>query len=167
MRYPIMIVALTLALGASAMAQGTSPIKVNSINVAPTSFKAGDSVTVTIQLENTRATSYGCAGMQAAVYAFKAEPYTTTNEVWRATQPVASPMAANEKRIVTFTTKWTVPNVDAPTFSLLAWSPACAPDEFGQSLVLKINKSCVYSYTPSFQRVRLPATATRPLLKQR
>jgi hypothetical protein len=168
MKHLPLVVALGLVFSANAMAQGTSPIKVNSISVSPTNFKAGDSVTVTLQLENTRASGYGCAGMQASIHAFKAEPYTVTNQVWNATQAVGGAMAANEKRNVTFTTRWNVPNVDAPTWHLMAWSPACPPDEFGQNAVLKIGKSCTYTATPTIRLLRLPPQQLHmPMMKKR
>ena len=151
--------ALLLAFGTYAVAQGTSPVKVSSVSVSPTSFKAGDNVTITVQLENISASPYGCVGgayFKVAVYVFKASPYTVTNQIWSADQVLTTPLAAHERRTVTLTTKWSVPNLDTPSFHVMAWSPVCAPDEFGQNAVLTINKTCVYSYTPTIQFIRAP-----------
>jgi hypothetical protein len=157
-------VLLSLLVGVSLMAQGASPVKVTGISVSPSTFKAGDVVTVTVTLANGSTSSYGCAGLQVQVYLYKASPYTVTNQIWHASQPVASPMAGGETRAVTLSAKWTVPNIDTPTFHIMAWGPVCAPHEFGQNAVLKVDKTCVYVYrrtidfTPRAPIPRLPRT---------
>jgi hypothetical protein len=155
----VLVVCLTMLFAVSALAQGTSPVKVSSISVSPTSFKAGDNVTITAKLENTSANSYGCTGtthFAVSVYVFKAAPYTVTNQVWHATQALPTALAGRERRTVTLTTRWPVGSLDTPSYHIMAWSPVCAPDEFGQSTVLTIPKTCVYQYTPRFQMMRRP-----------
>jgi hypothetical protein len=155
----IFVVCLALLFAVSALAQGTSPVKVSSISVSPTNFKAGDNVTITTQLENTSANSYGCTGgayFAVSVYVFKAAPYTVANQVWQATQALPTALAGHERRTVALTTRWPVGSLDTPSYHIMAWSPVCAPDEFGQSTVLTIPKTCVYSYTPRFEIIRRP-----------
>jgi hypothetical protein len=163
-------IALLMAFGTFAMAQGTSPVKIVSVSVSPTSFKAGDAVTVTVQIENTAATPYGCVGagfFKVAAYVFKAAPHTVTNQVWSAEQALTTPLAAHERRTVALTTKWTVPNIDTPSFQVVAWSPVCAPDEFGQNAVITIGKSCVYSYSPALTLIRMPLRERLPMMIKR
>jgi hypothetical protein len=168
MRYIGLAAVLSLAMGAQGMAQGTSPIKVNSISVSPTSFKAGDQVTITIQLKNEGTRSYGCGSFEASVSIFKTKPYTVTNRVWDASQAVTSPMAAGAVQNVTFTSKWTVPNINTTSFHIMAWSPLCAPDEFGQNTIIEIGKECVYKYQPRFEFLARPIKPLRkaPLIKK-
>jgi hypothetical protein len=154
-----------MVLGAAfAVAQGTSAIKVTGISVSPTSLKAGAVATITVNLKNEGVAAYGgCAGASVAVYIFKDQPYTVTNQVWQAQQALGSAMAPGSTRPITFTAKWTVPAGDVPTYHIMAWSPVCAPDEFGQTSVLKLNKACVYQYTPKFEMMRLPIRERLPI----
>jgi len=147
------ILCLLLLLGATAFA-GDSPVEVTSISLSPTSFKAGDTVTVTVKIKNTATNPYACVGgvfFRVEVHVFKAEPYTVANRVWTATQPLTTPLAAGEIRTVTLASKWTVPNIDTPTFHFQAWGPLCGSDEFGGLAVLKVNKVCVYQYKPHLE----------------
>jgi hypothetical protein len=162
-------ICMTLSLAALALAQGTSPVKVTSIAVAPASFKAGDAVTITVQVENSATRPYGCVGtpyFQVSVNIFKAEPYTTTNMIWQGEQALTTPLAAGERRTVTLSMRWTVPNLDVSSFHVTAWSPLCAPDEFGQFAKVIINKSCVYTYQPRLEIIRTPIRDLQILRKK-
>jgi hypothetical protein len=160
----VVVAVLVMVLGAAiAVAQGTSPIKVTGISVSPTSFNAGNAVTITVKLKNGGTASYGCAGTTVAVYIFKDQPYTVTNQVWQAQQPLGAAMAAGSTRSITFTAKWTVPAGDTPTYHIMAWSPVCAPDEFGQNSVVKINRTCVYKYVPKYELVRMSVRDRLPI----
>jgi hypothetical protein len=155
----VLVVCLSLPFAVSALAQGTSPVKINSISVSPANFKAGDNVTITTQLENTSPNTYGCVGgayFSVSVYVFKATPYTVANQVWHGSQALPSALAGRERRTVTLTTRWPVGAVDTPSYHIMAWSPVCAPDEFGQNTILTIPKVCVYSYQPRFEFARRP-----------
>ena len=119
------------------VAQGTSPVKVTSITLSPTTCDPGDIVTVTITLHNTSANPYNCGGMMAGISAFKATPYSVANRIWQAQQPVTS-FAAGEQRNVTFTTKFTVP-ANLVELHFQARGPVCPPNEFPhqKNLVLR------------------------------
>ncbi|MBN1196602.1 MAG: hypothetical protein JXA62_04275 [Candidatus Aminicenantes bacterium] len=155
-------VACLFLLVTSVVAQGTSSLKVTDITLSPTTFKAGDLVTVKITLRNDTSATYGCSGMEAVVYAFKAKPFTVSNQLWQAKQGVA-PMAAGATKEVTFSTKFTVPSGNYPVLYFLAWSPVCAPDEFGQTAQLEVDQECVYRFHPRMLWVR-PIHA-RPIKK--
>jgi hypothetical protein len=162
------ILCFGLLLGATVLAQGTSPVKVTGISVSPTTFKAGDTVTVTVKLHNTATKPYDCVGgghFAVSVYVFKASPYTVANQVWSASQPLTTPLGAGENRTVTLSTKWTVPNIDTSTFHFMAWSPVCAPDEFGQTATLKVNRECVYRYHALFEFKRVPLKSLQAMPK--
>jgi hypothetical protein len=158
MKYIGLVAILLFAFSVPVMAQGTSPVAVTGISVSPDTFKAGDQVTVTIRLKNNGTRSYGCSSFKASVYIFKAAPYTTTNQVWQASQALPSPMAAGATQSVTFTSKWLVPNANPSSYHVMAWSPVCAPDEFGQSSVIEIDRECVYKYSPlrTIRQIREP-----------
>lgn len=148
---------MLLLIGGIAMAQ--SPIKVNGVSLSPTSFAAGDAVAITVNLENAGTTSYGCVGgafFKLWVPIYKAASFTTANQIWSGEAALTSPMAPGEKRSITLSTTWTVPNLDVPAFHFQAWGPVCAPDEFGNTATLKVNRSCVYKYQPIFQWVKKP-----------
>lgn len=150
---------VALACSGLALAQGTSPVKVTGITVSPTSVQAGTNVTISVNLKNEGTAAYGCVGsewMKAAVYIFKAQPYTVDNQIWQGSQALTANLAPGESKRVTLAAKWTVPNLDIPTFHIMAWSPVCAPDEFGQSAVLKLNKACVWRALPKFEFVKMP-----------
>lgn len=160
------MVALAIAcliVPALLFAQGTSPIKVAGISISPASVAAGGRVTITAKLQNTATRTYGCTGpnFNAAVYVFKADQYTTVNQVFATTQST-TPFTAGETRSVTFPTPWTVPAGNVETYHILVWSPLCAPDEFGQTGVLKLRRSCTYSaptlvlVNPALRVPRLP-----------
>ncbi len=149
-RQTAVISCLLLLLGATAFA-GDSSVQVTSISVSPTTFKAGDVVTVTVKLKNISANPYTCIGGQfykVTVNVFKAEPYTVANRIWTTTQPLTVPMPGGATQTVTLAQKWTVPNIDTPTYHFQAWGPLCGSDEFGGMAVLKVNKVCVYQYKP-------------------
>jgi len=130
---------------AALAAQGTSPIKVTAIKMSPTTFKAGESVMLTVTLWNGSKSKYGCSGMKAVIYAFKGKPYTVTNQIWKA-EELVGPMAGGEKRDVTFSTKFTAPAANYPKLHFMAWSPVCAPDEFGQNAILVVGQECYYRF---------------------
>ncbi|HDP94999.1 MAG TPA: hypothetical protein ENN40_06530 [Candidatus Aminicenantes bacterium] len=155
-------VACLFLLVTSVVAQGTSSVKVTDISLSPTTFKAGDLVTVKVTLRNEATATYGCNGMEAAVYAFKAKPFTVSNQLWQAKQGVA-PMTAGATKEVTFSAKFTVPSGDYPVLYFMAWSPVCAPDEFGQTAQLEVNQECVYRFRPRMMWIR-PIHA-RPIRK--
>jgi hypothetical protein len=118
-------------------AQGMSPVQVTSITLSPTTCDPGDIVTVTITLHNISSQPYNCNGMKAEIYAFKATPYTVTNRIWQAMQPVTS-FAAGEQRNVTFATKFMVP-ANLVELHFQARGPVCPPHEFPhqRNLVLR------------------------------
>jgi hypothetical protein len=118
-------------------AQGSSPIQVNQITLNPSTFKAGDAVSVTVALKNTSTATYGCSGYKMSLNVFKAEPFTVTNEIWSAAQALNTPMAPGETRSVTFAAKFPAPNSSFPVITFQVWSPICGPDEFGQVAYLK------------------------------
>jgi hypothetical protein len=143
-----------MLVGTAAAAQGSSPVQVTGITVSPTTFKGGDQVTITVSLANTSSKPYGCVGTPynaVSVYIFKAEAHITTNLVWQNTQVLPGVLAAGERKTVTLSTRWPVPASDVAEWQIVAWSPICAPDEFGQQAVLKIGKECMYRYTPRIQ----------------
>ncbi len=146
-------IALVLS-GTVAMAQGSSPVEVTGITVSPATFKGGDQVTLTVSLKNTSTNPYGCVGTPynaVTIYVFKAEPHTTANLVWQNTHALPGVLAGGERKTVTIAARWPVPATDVPEWQIVAWSPVCAPDEFGQRAVLKIGKECMYHYTPRLQ----------------
>lgn len=145
----------TLAVSAlPLLAQGTSPVKVTGITVAPANLPAGTQATFTVALENAGTKAYGCVGtpgFAVTVYVFKAKPYTTANLVWQGSQSLAAPLNLGERRSVVLATKWTVPATStASTLYVMAWSPVCAPDEFGQNAQIKLEQECVYTFHPRF-----------------
>lgn len=136
------------------LAQGSSPVKVTGITVAPASLPAGTQATFTVALQNLGTKAYGCVGtpgFAVHVYVFKAQPYTTTNLVWQGSQTLATPLNPGERRSVALAAKWTVPAAStAPTLYVMAWSPVCAPDEFGQNAQIKLDQECIYKFQPAF-----------------
>lgn len=153
MRFPSRLCAVAL-LALPLCAQGTSPIKVTNISVTPTNLPAGTQATFSVTLENSSNKAYGCVGnpgFAVTIYVFKAQPYTTANLVWQGTQALTSPMNPGERRNVTLSTKWTVPAAHtAPTLFVVAWSPVCAPDEFGQNTQIRLEQECIYTFQPRF-----------------
>jgi len=161
--------ALCVFVAGLVMAQGTSPVKVNRITVTPAQFKIGTTLSFSIEIENTSTSAYGCVNgtyFKAFLHAFKATPYHISNLLWETSQPITANLAPNEKRTVTFTEKWTVPNIATDKFIFLAGSPICAPDEFNQSLALTFYQTCSYAalatIRPEFIRI-----AVKDILKKK
>lgn len=136
------------------LAQGSSPVKVTGITVTPASLPAGTQATFTVALQNAGTKAYGCVGtpgFAVHVYVFKAQPYTTTNLVWQGSQALTTPLNPGERRSITLATPWTVPPATtAPTLYVTAWSPVCAPDEFGQNAQIKLEQECIYKFQRTF-----------------
>ena len=135
---------LLLILPALSMAQGSSPVKVTKIMVNPNSFKAGNTISFSIEIQNTSTSSYGCSGAKVSIHIYKATPYTVSNRVWHTEQPFSATMAPGEKKTVSFSGKWRVPNFCPNQFIVLAKGTICAPDEFDQSKADTFSKTCVY-----------------------
>jgi hypothetical protein len=143
----LLIVGLFLTVNFG-LAQGMSPVNVNKITVSPLPFKVGERVTISLELENTATGNYGCVGgvyYKAFIHIFKAKPFTVDNVVWETSQALTAPFRPGEKRTVTFTSTWTVPNTETINYFFSCGSPVCAPDEFGQHLVVTYYRSCVYN----------------------
>jgi len=149
---------LLLLLPASVHSQGQSPLTVTGISFSPATFKPGDDVSVTITLRNPSTQRYGCTGMSAAIQVFHRQPYTVYHLIWRAEQATA-PMAAGESRNVTFSQRFTVPRANHPQLFFNAWSPMCAPDEFGRASEFVVGQECVYTHIPHLPR---PMRQIRP-----
>jgi hypothetical protein len=160
-----LVAGLAVVVASQVMAQGTSPVQVSSVSLAPTSFKAGTSVTFTVVLQNGPA-AYGATGCVGSPYFGVTVNVTdaSNNLVWHGYQALTSPLAAGERRTVPVTSAWMVPSSDTASYTVVAWSPMCGSDEFGQTAVLTIGKSCMYSYTPAFKFTpRVPKSElTRP-----
>lgn len=140
------------------MAQGTSPVKVNKITTSPASFKAGNTVSISIEIENTARSNYGCVGeacFQIFVQIFKARPPIMTNFLFETTLSLNAALSAGEKKTITFPARWVVPNIDTDKFIFNATGPICAPDEFGQMLSKTFLKSCSYSATSTIELIRI------------
>lgn len=148
-RRTIGVCIVLLILPAMLLAQ----VKVTRITISPTSVAAGASVAISVTLQNN--STVGCSG-SLAVFVYNAEPYSATGEVWRATQPLA-PFAAGETRAVPISTPWVVPVGDVDSYHIMAISGVCGSDEFGQSAVLKLRKTCTYTSLPL-----LPGPKIRP-----
>lgn len=147
--YILLILLLwTLTIPELGMAQGASPVKVNKITVTPDTFKTGDTLTITVDIENTSKSAYGCVGgpyFKVFLNVFKATPFTVSNQLWTTNQALNTPLNPGEKRSITFTSKWTVSNIDTDKFILQAGSPICAPDEFNQTASRTFSRSCTYT----------------------
>lgn len=135
------------------LAQGTSPVAVTGISINPATVSPGTNVTITVNLRNGATTTYGCSGGALTVYVFKGDQDTTVNQVFSASVGV-SPLPSGVTSNVPIPTQWTVPAGDVPSYRIVAWSPTCAPDEFGQRAALTLRRSCTYSATPL---LKLPA----------
>lgn len=149
-------------------AQGTSPVRVNKISVSPSSFKAGDRLTITIEIENTSRSRYGCVGgayFKAFLSIYKAEPFTVSNRLWETDQTLRANLRPGEKRTVTFASRWTVPSMNYEKYIFNATGPICAPDEFGRSAKKEYVSSCTYS--SPMPLLRLPKVATKDLIKKK
>lgn len=157
-RRTIGVCIVLLILPAMLLAQGMSALKITRITISPASVAAGARVAISLNVQNTSTATYGCSGGNSAfvVQVFNAEPYRATGQVWRATQPLA-PFAAGETRAVPISTPWLVPVGDAAIYHILAYSGVCGSDEFGQSAVLKLRKTCTYTSLPT-----LPGPKIRP-----
>jgi hypothetical protein len=138
----------SLAVPNLGIAQGTSPVKVNKITVTPATFKIGNNLTITVEIENTSRSTYGCVGgtyFKVFLSVFKATPFHVSNQLWTTNQPLTTALNPGEKRSITFTSKWTVPNIDTDKFIFHAGGPICAPDEFNQTASRTFSRSCTYS----------------------
>jgi len=139
---------VSLMIASSGLAQGISPIRVNKITVTPATFKAGDRLKITIEIENTASVTYGCVGdrwFHAYVGVYKNTPFNTTNRIWNTEVRLTTPLRAGEKRGVRFLSDWDVPKIETDKFIFLAWGPVCAPDEFGMQTQKTYIRSCSYS----------------------
>jgi hypothetical protein len=151
----LIMAALCFFVTGLVMAQGTSPVKVNRITVTPASFKIGDTLSFSIEIENTSTSAYACvngAYFKAFLHVFKATPYHVSNLLWETSQPLTTNLAPHERRTVAFSAKWTVPNIATDKFIFLAGGPVCAPDEFNQTTAITFYQTCIYA----------PLVAVRP-----
>lgn len=144
----ILFIIGSLALPNLGIAQGTSPVKVNRIIVTPATFKIGDELTITVEIENTARSAYGCVGgahFKVYLHVFKATPFHVSNMLWSTDQPLTTALNPGEKRSITFTSKWTAPNIDTDRFIFLAGGPICASDEFNRTASRTFSRRCIYS----------------------
>ncbi len=158
-RRAILIAIGLLVFPALLLAQGTSPVAVTGISISPATISPGTNVSITVNLRNGATHTYGCGGGAVTVYVFKGDSDTTANLVFQATQGV-SPMPGGMTSNVTIPTQWTVPAGDVASYRIVAWSPMCAPDEFGQRAQLTLRRSCTYSSIPL---IRLPSVRLQRL----
>jgi hypothetical protein len=142
-----LILLVSLLIAGNVFAQGASPVKVNKITVTPSSFKAGDVLTFTIEIQNTSRNTYGCvgdSGFKVFLDVFNAERLQMDNWLWGTEQPLTSPLAPGEKRTITFSSKWTVPKICPEKIVFLGGGPWCAPDEFNQTAYITFSQTCLY-----------------------
>jgi hypothetical protein len=142
-----LILLVLLLIAGNVLAQGTSPVKVNKLTVTPSSFKAGDVLTFTIEIQNTSRNTYGCVGgsyFKVYLYVFNADRMHVDNLLWKTEQTLTSPLAPGEKRTITFSSKWTVPKICPEKIVFVGWGPMCAPDEFSQMAKIIFNQTCLY-----------------------
>ncbi len=164
------IAALLSFVTGLAMAQGMSPVKVNKITVTPASFRIGDILSFSIEIENTSTSAYGCvngAYFKAFLQVFKATPYHVSNLLWDTSQALTTNLAPGEKRTVAFTAKWTVPNIATDKFIFLAGGPVCAPDEFNQTTAFPFYQTCTYSALATVMRPEVIRIAVKDILKKK
>jgi len=163
------IAALLSFVTGLAMAQGMSPVKVNKITVTPASFRIGDILSFSIEIENTSTSAYGCvngAYFKAFLQVFKATPYHVSNLLWDTSQALTTNLAPGEKRTVAFTAKWTVPNIATDKFIFLAGGPVCAPDEFNQTTPFTYYQTCTYAALVTM-RPEVIRIAVKDILKKK
>lgn len=164
------IAALCFFVTGLVMAQGMSPVKVNKITITPATFRIGDTLSFSIEIENTSTSAYGCvrgAYFKAFLHAFKAAPYHISNLLWDTSQPLTTNLGPGEKRTVTFTARWTVPSIDTDKFIFLAGGPACAPDEFNQTTAFTYYQTCTYAALATILRPEVIRIATKEILKKK
>jgi len=138
------ILAVALLLPLLGWAQGSSAIKVTVINVTPASFQNGAALTVAIDYRNagTRASGPGTAFVQV----FKANTFLATDLVWHTEQPVGA-IPAGGTGSLTFTTKFTVPNINTDKFVFRA-GIIDPPNEFCDMASRTFNRTCTYQAMP-------------------
>jgi hypothetical protein len=165
----LIMAALCFFVTGLVMAQGTSPVKVNRITVTPASFKIGDTLSFSIEIENTSTSAYACVNgtyFKAFLHVFKATPYRIDNQLWETSQPLTTNLAPHERRTVTFTARWTVPNIVTDKFIFMAGGPICAPDEFNQSTVITFYQTCTYTALATI-RPEVIRIAAKDILKKK
>ncbi len=158
----ILIVLVSFFIAGNCLAQGMSPVKVTKLKVTPSSFKAGDVLTFTIEIMNTSRNTYGCVGatyFKVFLDVFNAERFHVDNWLWGTEQSLTSPLAPGEKRTITFSSKWTVPKITSDKVVFVGGGPICAPDEFNQIAHITFSQTCSYV-------LQLPQITTGKMLRK-
>lgn len=142
------------------MAQGISPVKVNRIIASPSPFKEGNTVSISVEIENKATKNYGCVGTDYFKVGLKIYKSTVSpaNKLWETSQALTSALGPGEKRTVAFSANRTVPNIDTDKFIFVATGPLCAPDEFGQSTSLTFLRRCRYEELIKMEIIKVPKT---------
>jgi hypothetical protein len=100
------VVALLTMMPTDVGAQGQSSLRITSINVSPQPFKAGDVVTVTLEVTSPVATGNGIR----SYFSFYKSNNRLEDMLGGGHQSVQD-LAAGEKRQIVFTDKWVVPKL--------------------------------------------------------
>lgn len=133
------------------MANGTSPVKVINMIVYPASFKVGDTVSISVAIENTARSHYGCvhgATFKVFLNIYKASQPTLANLSWETSQPLTEVLNPGGRKVIAFDAKFRVPAIGTDKFLFIATGPFCTPDGFGQTLSRTFFRSESYSALP-------------------
>jgi len=134
-----------------------SPVKVNKIIVSPVPFKAGNTVSISVEIENTARSNYGCVGTELfkVFLSIWKSDVVPGNYLWSTSQPLTAVLGPGEKRTIAFSANWTVPNIDPDKFIFHASGPLCPPDKYREGAELSFLRSCSYSPIAPMEYIRI------------
>lgn len=128
---------------------GDSPVEIRVFTVTPTPFKTGDTLSFTVEIENTSDSAYGSPRhfMKVSISIYKDE-WKLENNLWYYEQDIGTySLAPKERRTVRISQGWIVPkDLCAKQIIIIAGAPYSGdPDERANMVRRNFFSNCSFS----------------------